>query len=289
MEPSCTNIYAFEIDIPYLKGKAMHSHDFHEFFLCFDGKGSQIVESGGIPMRGGELYLLPAGVRHIGNGMEGAPPCKTGVFYAGTGLLSKKNPGDAPVAKFLESLIAAGPSRSFRLPASKRAFSQAEGIFFEMLAEMKGREAGSDAVLKALLIKFLALLMRDAVRSGDIRREKAAAAKDRMRAACLFVERNYMLEVDVGMMAEMAGLSRSHFHARFRAFAGTSFVDYLNGRRVREARRLLRESSLAVPALARACGFKSLGRFYSEFRRRCGVPPLEYARLDKGRRSDAPH
>ena len=82
-------------------------------------------------------------------------------------------------------------------------------------------------------------------------------------------------------IAEMAGrthLSESHFRKLFRRKLGTSPGAYIQDLRMLEARRLLRESTLPVKAIAARTGFKDLSHFYRAFAKQASLPPAKYRR-----------
>lgn len=60
---------------------------------------------------------------------------------------------------------------------------------------------------------------------------------------------------------------------------GVSFFDYLNGYRIEEAKRILREHSNVSPPIVTVAfevGFNSNSAFYAAFKRACGMTPAQY-------------
>ena len=62
----------------------------------------------------------------------------------------------------------------------------------------------------------------------------------------------------------------------FKQMTGSSFVAYLNERRLAAAAERLRGSSDAVLTIAGDVGFESLSNFNHQFKKRYGVTPKEY-------------
>ena len=54
---------------------------------------------------------------------------------------------------------------------------------------------------------------------------------------------------------------------------GKSFTEYLEGVRLNQAMKLLRESDAGVTEIAVRCGFTTQNTFYKAFRRRFGISP----------------
>jgi AraC-like DNA-binding protein len=79
-------------------------------------------------------------------------------------------------------------------------------------------------------------------------------------------------------MARVARFSRYHFSRQFKAHTGAAPARYLNGIRVREAARLLRETDLSLKEVADRCGFTDGHYFGKVFARVIGVTPGVYRR-----------
>lgn len=92
-------------------------------------------------------------------------------------------------------------------------------------------------------------------------------------------------DFDVDALARLLG---THANAVSRALsrAGeTTFYDYVNGFRVREAQRLLadpRESRFKIEALGRQAGFRARSTFFKLFRQHTGLTPSEYRAARNG-------
>jgi transcriptional regulator GlxA family with amidase domain len=84
--------------------------------------------------------------------------------------------------------------------------------------------------------------------------------------------------LDVAAMAAHAGVSPRTFARRFRAEAGTTPLQWLLGRRVLEARRLLEASDLPVEDVAWRCGFGTAASLREHFRRATATTPSAYRR-----------
>lgn len=77
-------------------------------------------------------------------------------------------------------------------------------------------------------------------------------------------------------LADMAGLSISHFERRFRHAFGASPRQYLVRVRVEHAAKLLRETDQTVSQIALACGFYDHAHFSRSFRRIMKLSPSQY-------------
>ena len=74
-------------------------------------------------------------------------------------------------------------------------------------------------------------------------------------------------------MANVAGLSPTHFGRAFRAATGMPPHQYLQGLRMERARRLLETTKLSVMQIALECGFEQSTSFATSFKKIVGVSP----------------
>lgn len=82
--------------------------------------------------------------------------------------------------------------------------------------------------------------------------------------------------LDVAAMAAHASVSPRTFARRFREETGTTPLQWLLGRRVQEARRLLEETELPVDAVAWRAGFGTAASLREHFRRFTATTPSAY-------------
>jgi AraC-like DNA-binding protein len=80
----------------------------------------------------------------------------------------------------------------------------------------------------------------------------------------------------VASLAQVAGLSPSHFSREFRRAFGESPHAYLLTRRLERAAAMLRSTDRSVADICVAVGLASLGSFTTSFTRMFGVSPTAY-------------
>lgn len=90
-----------------------------------------------------------------------------------------------------------------------------------------------------------------------------------------FVESHLADDLDVTMLATVAGSSPAHFARAFAATVGMTPFHYLMVRRLARARELLERTDRSALAIALDVGFKTPSHFTARFRREFGVTPRE--------------
>lgn len=108
--------------------------------------------------------------------------------------------------------------------------------------------------------------------------ESPSAAESKIAVTLLFMAENYSRDITLADLAELIGLSISHYRRCFRAAAGISPIDFLLNLRLFEAEKRLLETGLSVAEIAAETGFGDPNYFSRLFARRKGVPPREWRR-----------
>ncbi|SFF27868.1 AraC-type DNA-binding protein [Phytobacter palmae] len=88
----------------------------------------------------------------------------------------------------------------------------------------------------------------------------------------------FMDNIDIDMLAEVAGMSPPSFHRHFRAFTGTTPKQYLISIRLHQARFLMVKRNVTASEAALSVGYVSPTQFSREFSRFFGFPPQKEAR-----------
>jgi AraC-like DNA-binding protein len=93
-----------------------------------------------------------------------------------------------------------------------------------------------------------------------------------------YVDEHLAENIELAMLANIAGLSKWHFHRAFKQSAGITPHYYLIQRRLENAQRLLAETNLSVAQIALKSGFSDQSHFSRHFRMLLGVTPTSFRR-----------
>lgn len=94
-----------------------------------------------------------------------------------------------------------------------------------------------------------------------------------------YIEQNYMYDISLEDLAGIAGYSSCHFSRIFKKYSGTTFINFLNNRRVSAAELLLLEENASVTDASARVGFSSLTTFNRVFKEINGCTPSEFKKL----------
>ncbi|MGG1660070.1 helix-turn-helix domain-containing protein [Brevibacillus sp. NRS-1366] len=83
-------------------------------------------------------------------------------------------------------------------------------------------------------------------------------------------------QIQLDVLAEVAGLSKYHLIRLFRAQLGQTPAQYVAALRINKAIHLLQKTDLDITAISFETGFGSLGTFERVFKRQVGLCPSQY-------------
>ena len=92
------------------------------------------------------------------------------------------------------------------------------------------------------------------------------------------MEANFAEPISMAGMAEMAGLSSTHFNRRFLQILRMTPMQYLRTVRIQAAQRLLTTSSQSLSAIASEVGYTDQSHLTRRFREVTGMTPAAYRR-----------
>ena len=134
--------------------------------------------------------------------------------------------------------------------------------------------------IKASLLKIFAEL---SLRQLFSQTEKSDDRRvETIKTAITYILDHYQEKIYIRDLASLIGLNEQYFCRFFKKAIGMSPIEYLNEYRIRQAVRLLRDSSLPVTEVCLDCGYNNMGNFLREFRRYTGTTPLQYRKHSQG-------
>jgi AraC-like DNA-binding protein len=111
---------------------------------------------------------------------------------------------------------------------------------------------------------------------GERCRSVRALQKWRLNRVLQYIDENLAAKVTLQHLAAVAGLSRMHFAAQFRAAVGARPHEYLLKRRIERAQELLRQADVSLVDIALTVGFQTQAHFTTVFKRFSGDTPYQW-------------
>lgn len=125
----------------------------------------------------------------------------------------------------------------------------------------------------------LANQYRRCIDQASLDRRPSSLNSPMIKRLAAMVEERLHRDIGLEQMANEAGLSKFHFTTAFSRATGVTPYQYIVGRRLSRAQKLLRNTNVPVTTVALDCGFSSHAHLTSAFTSRFGVSPTIYRRI----------
>lgn len=150
-----------------------------------------------------------------------------------------------------------------------------ERIFGAMIGTRPSDAAGINAAVAEIVGKAFESRLSE---PGAIQPELPQAVVRALEKMRLY----YHQAMRVTELADLSGMSESHFSRQFKAAMGTSPIDWLRRERINQAKRRLIESSDPVKEVARQVGYSDQFFFSKDFKKMVGSTPSEFRSKEGG-------
>ena len=98
--------------------------------------------------------------------------------------------------------------------------------------------------------------------------------------AVVYIQQNYHRDLTIDEVADFCKLNRNYFSRKFKKVIGCTPQEFLIQQRMFNAAELLRLSDLPIKTIAAQCGYPNQLHFSQAFKKRYGLPPQEWRKLD---------
>lgn len=264
---------AFEICMTHRISPALHKHNMHEFFFCLEGAGLQHTTNAVHRIDKGELFLFPAGVKHIGSGAPDKD-CHAAVLNFGDSLFYRGIPEDNEAAEILDLICGRMRQSGYKIAITEDVSESVRFIMKALVQEVAMKKIGYQCAVKMHIQKLLLTLLRKTkLTAGSRKTFRTNASADRIAMARTLIDKHFNQQITVDFLCGKINMSRSYFHAAFLKSSGITMTQYLNRTRVNAAIEMLKSGKHSTEETAFACGFGSVSNFYRTLRLETGLSP----------------
>lgn len=108
-----------------------------------------------------------------------------------------------------------------------------------------------------------------------------SAGEESMQRVLAYIEQNYMNELTLHTISEVAGFSPNYFCNVFKERTGKSVSSYLTDVRIEHAKRMLTTTGKSIHLIAEDVGYESPSYFIKVFKDMTGVTPNRFRKLNR--------
>lgn len=245
-----------------------HAHAEWELYHLLSGERRFFIRDHVVSVRKGEFLLIPAGEIHKSLPVQEAAHERISVEFR---------------REFLDPVLAGIPTLDLwkvfrggvviRLKDPEHQWVQRE--LFRILAEVRENTPEWEDAVRLMLSNILLYFAR--CDTGlPVHDDSQAPPPEWFPPLLRYLSGHYMEHISLSDVAAQFFLHPSYLSRAFRRTTGMTFMDYLAGIRVREARRMLESTQLSLREVGDACGFEDGTRFGRVFKRLTGQTPGGY-------------
>lgn len=249
-----------------------HHHDELELAYFRSGQGVYSVTGREYPIRPGDIFMFASSEIHKITYVDPAVEMEAINFHFLPKLLIDGSGIDLP-RLFFE-----------RRDGMNRITSELAGGDYSAICtalencalEMSEKREGYQLLAQNDLLRALVLILRSCDILGKPKRQLGSV--NGIALALDHIDENFLGEITIPELCEVARMSRSNFERLFVMIAGVPVREYVKRRRIDHAAELLRTTNQTVLAVALASGYHNTANFNKQFRSVIGSTPLEYRR-----------
>jgi len=278
---SVKEVFSFSREFPFIVAHGygsndpvpmLHWHDCLELNLVKGGSGVNVIGSDSYSLVQGEIYVINNNERHYAFRNSYLDLL---VIIFDPVLVWQCGAFDYEYLRpFFERKI----SFCNRIQPDNVFAREIGALMEEIEKEDREKSPGYRLVIKALLMKVLALLYRHFKLEGQIEDEVQEKLREfnRIKDAVSYIDLNFMHDINLDEVAQMSFMTRTYFSTFFKKVMKVNLTEYVLSLRINYAARLLKQTSMSVTEICDRCGFSSLSYFNRTFKKATTLSPSEY-------------
>ena len=220
-----------------------------------------------------EIIIIPPGELHSMPAQEG----RRIIFQCDNSIIS-----DIPA---LEALLPVFSEAFYITPnVSKELYILSRKSILDIYSEYYSKSTLADVKIYLCLINMITAVREfQLTQAADAFSGEMAGREDskKFNMVMKYINQNYMFEIPLEKIADIAGYSKYHFSRIFKKYNNVSYIQYINGKRIKAAERLLIDPALSVTEVAMRAGFSSLTTFNRTIKKAKNCTPTEFKTLYK--------
>ncbi len=259
---------------PYGEGiDWLHFHNFMEIGICHEGHGKCILRDCENEFEGGCILIIPPNYPHTNNSDPGIISFWEWMYFDIESILqdmknlSRSNLDTENMLNIL-----------YRSPFffHQEEHQKISDVILEIRGECDRKEYMYQEKLRGLLQMFVVELLR----MHDIRDEMPRKNERSFQIvpALNYVRKHYSEDIRIKDLADVCGISESHFRRIFQECMNMIPNDYVNMIRIREASKILLNSYATMDEVAYRVGYGNVSSFNRNFKKIIGMTPYQWKR-----------
>lgn len=256
----------FEVPLYY------HWHTEAELLQVMDGRANFQLSGEQVLLEPGDLIFIKPNVLHGSHDCFREYLRFRAVVFDEAFLTSTM--GDIVTQKYLNTLFANRRENYILVRPFTLHSDQLQLDIERIFQNMQGQKEGYEMLIKSLLYEVLYYLYL--LRGKDEEFQPDRRKSLLVRSMVDYVEQHYQEKLALEAVARHFSFSEGYFCRFFKENFHMTFGEYLQGVRLSQAERLLRDTDMTIERIAMETGFSDAGYFTICFKKQMHQTPREY-------------
>lgn len=250
----------------------LHFHNLMEIGICRYGEGTMMLDERNLRYSDGSLNIIPEKFPHntVSDGAENN--FWEYIFCDPKSLLEDMYPDNVV---YRNNVLKAINGKPIMCDSAERP--ELVGLIDSVIREASQRRPlyrqQIDYYMKAIMTELIRTL-DDPEMSSEI--GIRGGNMQQISRALEYISKSYDREISVAQLAEVAGLSETHFRRVFTAYINMTPTDYVSLCRIQNACELMKRSDDPMDLVAAKCGFATTSTFNRNFKKFLGTSPYKW-------------
>ena len=251
----------------------IHWHNAVEIIMPMESTYTVTVNRVTYQMNEFDIIIIPPGELHE---LFAPPTGKRLIFLCEFSLINN--------AAALSSILPVLNQTTLITPQSgEKLHGTVRALFLEIYRKYEHADVLMEAEVYARLIQMLIAIRKNSLISSNafnsVSTGKQKEYVEKFSLVTKYIDENYMEDISLDTLADLAGYSRYHFSRMFRQYNNVSYTDYINQKRIKVAETLLINPALSITEVAMQSGFSSITTFNRIFKEVKQCTPSDFKKL----------
>lgn len=246
-----------------------HFHSTYEIFYLMSGKREFFIKDRTMVIQEGDIMIIAPNILHRTTNTE-TPEHERLIVNIHESYMMSVNESYADILQplFEKEYLIVRCSLQERLAV--------EELAQQIIQEVQEKKPGFEVYAQTLMMQLLIICCRHLKLTGMEPLEFPSPMHERISEVVRYINNHYTEELSLHLVADKFYVSPYYLSRFFKEATGFTFVEYFNSVRIKEAKKLLEQSSLKVNVIAKKVGFGSVTHFGRVFKSVTGHSPLYY-------------
>lgn len=248
---------------------ANHFHNGYEMFYLISGERCFFIKDRTIIIREGDLVLIKPNILHKTTNSDLPEHERIIINFDEDFLVTSK-------VSFLNSIHPNFNNEYVIINLSVNHRIYVEDTLNKILQEVQQKHIGFELYCQTLILQLFIFCSRFLEENSVRPLVHPSPIHEKISEIVQFINEQYAKDLSLHYLADKFYISHYYLSRVFKEVTGFNFIEYLNSVRVKEAKKLLEESTIKVNKVAEKVGFGSITHFGRIFKEITGHAPLYY-------------